>query len=135
MEVVYVKMESTRHKMTLPVELNTENMSVALFEITGRVRPYTPRQIFLCADFIHYSAISSLKQMPVIRKIRLNRFAKDEDVGRINQNYDKMLWLPVNRSPLTEIELYICNEDGQLAPFETCLANCTLVFVPKKDFE
>ena len=86
--------------------------------------------LFLCADFIELSMVGSNKQMPILRKINL---LKDESMGGggiIDPMYNKILWLPMNCSPLKEIQLYISDRHGRFAPLVYCNIDCTLVFIP-----
>ena len=101
-----------------------------LFDIRGKVKPFTNEPLFLCTNFIKLSMVGGYKQMPILHKINL---LKDESVGGggiIDPMYNKILWLPTNRSPLKEIRLYISNTHGRFAPLVDCNIDCTLVFIP-----
>ena len=70
--------------------------------------------------------------MHILRKINL---LKDESMGGggggiIDSMYNKILWLPTNRSPLKEIQLYISDRHRRFAPLVDCNIDCTLVFIP-----
>ena len=78
-----------------------EGKGCALFDIRGKVKPFTNEPLFLCANLVESSMVGSNKQMPILRKINL---LKDESMGGIiDPMYNKILWLPTNRSPLKEI--------------------------------
>ena len=49
-----------------------------LFDIRGKVKPFTNEPLFLCANFIESSMVGSYKQMPILCKINL---LKDESTG------------------------------------------------------
>ena len=44
--------------------------------------------------------------------------------------YNNILWLPTNRSPLKEIQLYVGDRHGRFGPLVDCNIDCTLVFIP-----
>ena len=91
-------------KVTFPIPLDMEKKGCTLFDIRGKVKPFTNEPLFLCANFIKSSMAGSNKQMPILRKINL---LKDELMGGgggiIDPMYNKILWLPTNCSPLKEI--------------------------------
>ena len=132
MNVIYAAMWSANQQMTLPVSLNVEGQGCALFEITGKVSPYTDRPLFLCADFLENSIMGETQQLPVLRRITLIK-DKEGKGATIEQIFSKMLWLPTNRSPVEEIRLYITDERGNPAPFNECSVSCTLVCIPQVD--
>ena len=106
-----------------------EGKGCVLFDIRGKVKPFTNEPLFLCADFVESSMVGSNKQMPILHKINL---LKDETTGGgiIDPMYNKILWLPTNHSPLKEIQLYISDRHGRFAPLVDCNIDCTLVFIP-----
>ena len=116
-------------KVTFPIPLDMEGKGCILFDIRGKVKPFTNKPHFLCADFIKSSMVGSNKQMPILCKINL---LKDESTGGgiIDPIYNKILWLPTNCSPLKEIQLYISDRHGRSAPLVDCNIDCTLVFIP-----
>lgn len=130
MNAIYIKMAQSREVVSLPTTLDVENKSVALFEITGKVSEYTSKALFMCVDFVESSILSTGKQLPIVRRIKISKAGKGQG-GRLDQTFDKMLWLPTNRSPIGEFSVYICDDSGNLAPFESCNLNCTLVCIPK----
>ena len=123
-------MRGITEKVTFPIPLDMERKRCTLFDIRGKVKPFTNEPLFLCTDFIESSMVGSNKQMPILCKINL---LKDESMGGggiIDPMYNKILWLPTNRSPLKEIRLYISNRHGRFAPLVDCNIDCTLVFIP-----
>ena len=122
-------MRGITEKVTFPIPLDMERKGCTLFDIRGKVKPFTNEPLFLCADFIELSMVGSNKQMPILRKINL---LKDELMGGgiIDPMYNKILWLPTNHSPLKEIQLYISDRHGRFAPLVDCNIDCTLVFIP-----
>ena len=96
-------MHGITEKVTFPIPLDMEKKGCALFDIRGKVKPFTNEPLFLCTDFIESSMAGSNKQMPILRKINL---LKDELMGGggiIDPMSNKILWLPTNHSPLKEI--------------------------------
>ena len=95
-------MHGITEKVTFPISLDMERKGCALFDIRGKVKPFTNEPLFLCANFIESSMVGSNKQMPILYKINL---LKDESMGGgiIDPMYNKILWLPTNHSPLKEI--------------------------------
>ena len=94
-------MRSITEKVTFPIPLDMERKGCALFDISGKVKPFTNEPLFLCTDFIKSSMVGSNKQMPILHKINL---LKDESMGGgiIDPMYNKILWLPTNHNPLKE---------------------------------
>ena len=92
-------------KVTFPIPLDMERNECALFDIRGKVKPFTNEPLFLCPDFIESSMVGSNKQMPILHKINL---LKDESMsgGIIDPMYNKILWLPTNCSPLRDSIIY-----------------------------
>ena len=93
---------SITEKVTFPIPLDMEGKGCALFDIKGKVKPFTNEPLFLCADFVRPSMVGSNKQMPILHNINL---LKDESMGGsiIDPMYNKILWLPTNHSTLKEI--------------------------------
>ena len=116
-------------KVTFPIPLDMEGKGCALFDIRGKVKPFTNEPLFLCANFVKPSMVGSNKQMPILHNINL---LKDELMGGgiIDPLYNKILWLPTNCSPLKEIQLYISDRQGKFASLVDCNIDCMLVFVP-----
>ncbi len=131
MNVIYVDMDSSSQSIALPVTLSMEGHGCALFEIRGRVKPYTSVPLYMCVDFIDNSVIGP-KLLPILRRVRLKRIkgnARQE--ATIEHVFSKMLWLPVNRSPLEEIRVYLSDANGQVPSFDQCHLTCTLVNIPR----
>ena len=122
-------MHGITEKVPFPIPLDMERQGCMLFDIRGKVKPFTNEPLFLCANFIELSMVRSNKQMPILCKINL---INDESMGGgiIDLMYNKILWLPTNCSPLKEIPLYISNRHGRFAPLVDCNIDCTLVFIP-----
>ena len=95
-------MHSITAEVTFPIPLDMEGKGCALFNIRGKVKPFTNEPLFLCADFVESSMVGSSKQMPILCNINL---LKDESMGCgiIDPIYNQILWLPTSRSPLKEI--------------------------------
>ena len=123
-------MHGITEKVTFPIPLDMERKGCALFDIRGKVKPFTNEPLFLCADFTESSMVGSNKQMPILHKINLLKDELTGGGGIINPMYNKILWLPTNRSPLKEIRLYIRDRHGRFAPLVDCNIDCTLVLIP-----
>ena len=121
-------MHGITEKVTFSIPLDMEGKGYVLFDIRGKVKPFTNETLFLCADFIELSMVGSNKQMPILCKINL---FKDELTGGgiIDPRYNKNFWLPTNHSPLKEIQLYISDRHERFAPLVDCNIDCTLVFI------
>ena len=65
-------------KVTFPIPLDMERKGCMLFDIRGKVKPFTNEPLFLCTNFIVSSMVRSNKQMPSLHKINL---LKDESMG------------------------------------------------------
>ena len=98
-------MHSITEKVTFAIPLDMEGKGCALFDIRGKVKPFTNEPLFLCADFIKLSMVGSNKQMPILRKINLLK-GELTGGGIIDPMYNKILWLPTNHSPLKEISSF-----------------------------
>ena len=122
-------MRGITEKVTFPIPVNMERKGCALFDIRGKMKPFTNEPLFLCMDFVKPSMVGSNKQMPILRNINL---LKDESMegGIIDPMSNKILWLPTNCSPLKEIQLYISDRHGRFAPLVDRNIDCTLVFIP-----
>ena len=66
-------MRGITEKVTFPIPLDMERKGCTLFDIRGKVKPFSNEP--LCADFIKSSMVGSNKQMPILCKINL---LKDE---------------------------------------------------------
>lgn len=130
MNAIYINMSESREVVSLPTALDLENKTIGLFEISGRVSTYTQKALFMCADFVETSILGSGKQLPILRRIKLSKYAKGS-AGKLDQTFDKILWIPAKRTPVNEFSVYICDDSGNLAPFDKCNLNCTLVCVDK----
>ena len=67
MNCVYVFMCGITEKVTFPIPLDMERKGCALFDIRGKLKPFT-NELFLCANFIESSMVGSNKQMPIYVK-------------------------------------------------------------------
>ena len=129
MNCIYIFLHGITEKVTFAIPLDMRRKVCALFDIRGKVKPFTDGPLSLCINFIELSTVRSNKQMPILCKINL---LKDELMGGgiIDPMYNKILWLPTNHSPLKEIQLYITNRHRRFAPLVDCNIDCTLVFIP-----
>lgn len=121
MEVVYTRMNSSETTINLPRHIYLENMGCALFEMKGQIKPSTD-SLFLCADFIQESSVGS-HILTVLRRLDV-----DEE-GFINKAYDRLLYLPCNGKYISDIKLFITDEQGHIPSFNNCHLDCTLLFI------
>ena len=129
MNAVYVDMNSPNHLVQLPIDISGDQKGCALFEISGRVYPHVDEAMFLCVDFIEESIIGR-KMMPILRRILLHPDPLISGGATIDHTFDKMLWVPCNRSKIKELRVYLSDARGNLPPFVRCHINCTLVIIP-----
>ena len=125
MNCVYVDMRTSSESTPLPATLDVGlNSRCGLFEITGKVFPCPKIPVNLCADFVDVSLVGK-NVFPVLRRIKFTQ-SKDGG-GSIRKMFHPVLWVPIVRSPLDEIRLYITDDEGDLVPFDSCKLTCTLV--------
>ena len=72
-------MQGITEKVTFPIPLDMEGKGCVLFDIRGKVKPFTNEPLFLCANFIKSSMVGSNKQMPILRKINLLKMNRREE--------------------------------------------------------
>ncbi len=130
MNAIYATMTSANQFLALPVQINVGNTGCALFEAVGSVSPPINDPLFICVDFIESSMVGDL-MLPILRRITLE-VQDDGKSAVIDELFNKMLWLPINRSPITEIRVYICDEQGNIPSFKSCHLSCTLVCIPER---
>ena len=123
-------MHGITEKVAFPIPLDMEGKGCTLFDIRGKVKPFTNEPLFLCTNFIESSMVGSNKQMPILHKINLLKDELTGGGGIIDPMYNQILWLPTNHSPLKEIRLHISDRHGRFAPLVDCNIDCTLVFIP-----
>ncbi len=124
-------MDSSSQSIALPVTLFMEGKGCALFELRGRVAPFTSVPLYMCIDSIENSVIGP-KLLPILRRVRLKRIKGNaRQAVTIEHVFSKMLWLPVNRSPVEEIRVYLSDANGQVPSFDECHLTCTLVCIPR----
>ena len=59
MNCVYIFMHNITEKVTFPIPLDMEGKGCVLFDIRGKVKPFTNELLFLCADFIKVSMVGN----------------------------------------------------------------------------
>lgn len=131
MNCLYLSMDSPNQWHSLPETLDMAEYECALFEVSGRVSPLPKQSLFICADFIQSSIVGE-NTIPVLRRVQFTRNGPDGKAGTLRKIFNKMLWLRVSRSPVSEVRLYITDEHGDVPAFESCSLSCTLVCIPHK---
>ena len=56
-------------KVTFRIPTDMEGKGCALFDIRGKVKPFTNELPFLCTDFVNLSMVGSNKQMPILHNM------------------------------------------------------------------
>ena len=54
-------MHGITDKIAFPIPLDMEGKGCALFDIRGKVKPFTNKPLFLCTDFVEPSMVGSNK--------------------------------------------------------------------------
>ena len=126
MNVVYFNLNSGIGWQSIPEKLHLDGCACALYEISGKVSPSPPSPVFICADFIQRSSAGE-KHLPILRRLQFSRGSGQS--GTIRKVFNKMIWIPVTRSPISEMKLHISDEQGDILSFDSCQVNCTLVFL------
>ena len=124
MNAIYINMDSSTFWQSLPSPLEVENMECGILELMAKVSPAPKKEVFLCADFADTSIVGD-NVMPILRRIKFTQM-KDKS-GACKKMFNPVLWVPIVRSPLNEIRLYITDGEGDLFPFDSCMLSCTVV--------
>lgn len=124
MNAIYVNMDSSTYWQSLPTPLEVKNMECGIMELTAKVSPAPKKEVYFCADFADNS-VAGNNVMPILRRLKFTQM-KDKS-GACKKMFNQILWVPIVRTPLNEIRLYITDEEGHLVPFDSCMLTCTLV--------
>ena len=79
--------------------------------------------LYLCSDIVVSSYVHSIK-LPVLRCI------KRKPNGYILNNISRPIWLSLNRPFISNIRLYITNNQGEIISLPNKSLNCTVLFLP-----
>ena len=118
--------------ITLPQRLDIENYGCGLIEVSGQLEPINStlsarENFFLCSDFVQESFIGQIK-LSIIRKIKFSRN------WEANTYFKKIIWVKVEREPISRINLYITDELGNRVSFKGQGLMCTLLLIPNKSY-
>jgi hypothetical protein len=118
--------------ITLAQRLDIENYGCGLIEVSGQLEPTNSTlsardNFFLCSDFVQESFIGQIK-LPIIRKIKFSRN------WEVNTYFKKIIWLKVEREPISRINLYLTDELGNRVSFKGEGLMCTLLLIPNKSY-
>ena len=111
----------------LPVPLEVENYYVGLIEIHGKIDKVISDNCFLCSDICEESIIGE-NQLPILRGIH-----RRQNGMIINDEMYHMIWLKVVRPHISTIQLYICNELGDVISLQKNSLTCTLLFCSSEE--
>jgi hypothetical protein len=151
MDVIYVNTKTGDDTVTLAERIECEGYGIGVAEISGQLTPkqkirnkreeeeegkkevceeniFQTKFFYLCSNISEEVIINNLK-LPILRKIHFNR------EGYVHEIYSKILLLRVEREPISKINLYITDEQGQRISFEGKGLNCTLVLIPPKKYK
>lgn len=122
-------MSHETHKLKLPKKLFLKGYVCGVFEIKATIEPHQNLgNLFLCSNFSKEIIVNELC-LPVLREI--NWFSDNtRNRATCNEKFDKILWHSLDRDEIEEIQIYICNEKGQIPSFDSVQLSCMLVFIP-----
>lgn len=140
METTYQKMKLAHKSTQLARHICLPDMGCALFEIKGKIKPIPPSDLdlFLCTDFVQESSVDNFDEntkeitsrtLTILRRLDFQPLTSHPNYAEINENYQKLLWLPCFKKYLSEIKLFISDEKGNIPSFEFCELTCTLLFI------
>lgn len=126
----YLTLQGGDTTMILAERLDIENYGVGLVEIMGQLKPHESKykdtkSYFLCSDISQNVYVNQIK-LPVLRRITF------DDTWHINMRYEKIIWLRIEREPISKINLYITDEKGSRVSFSGKGLMCTLLLIPRK---
>lgn len=126
MHALYLNTDSDK-VTNLAVPLNLEGYACGLISIRGRINKIVEKDksIFLCCDIIEESSINE-KRLPIIREILRN------SRGIVDEKLENIIWLQVLRPYISNVRLYISDENGEIISFPGQKVYCTLLFIPPK---
>ena len=131
MTAVHLNMSGVDSNVELPITLNLRDKGVALVEANVNLFPPKPgKRYYLCCDFVETSILqgtNSINVYPILRMIRSNQGA---NMDTIRENFQKLIYINCNRADVSNVRLYLIDEDGNLPSFDRCELKCTLLFIP-----
>ena len=142
MNLLYLELQNGDTHIDLPLTLDLKNKGVALMEIAGF---YTPRQsdkhLYLCCDFIQSSVLqggSRINLHPILHHVTFKsgkkRDGSDALTDKIAESYSKLIFLPCNRDDVSDIRLYLVDDQGNSPSFKECHLKCTLLITSQKKY-
>ena len=96
-------MHGITKEVIFPIPLDMEEKGCALFDIRGKVKPFTKEPLFICANFVKHSMVGSNKQMPILHNINL---LKDESMG------GGIIGRMAQKGHMHEDNIFIVNQSG-----------------------
>ena len=129
MEAIFLEMSCETQSFKLPKILRLGGYGCAVLEMKASIEPHLNlADLFLCSNFTKELILGDvcvpvLRQIPLSPDISLNR-------AICNEKFKKMVWIPVTRDNVDEVQLYICNRQGVVPSFQSLHLSCTLLFIP-----
>jgi len=108
---------------TLAEAISSNGQCAAVVEISGKINRKQDsllRPLYLCCDFVENANLHTRK-LPILKQFTTNR------QGYVNSSVGHVIWMKVTRSRLSQVRLYICDDDGETVSFTGRGIYCTLV--------
>lgn len=135
MEQIFTTIKKETHTLKLPTSLCLSGYGCSVFKINGKIKKdqnTEDEEFYLCSNFSKEIIVGEIL-LPVLTEIPWSRSPIEENEIVIDEQFDKVTWIPVTRDHVEEIKLYICNSQGNIPSFESVKLMCKLVFIPHVD--
>ena len=133
---MYLNMNRVDSTVELPISIHLKDKAVALVDVSGDFFPQnTKRNFYLCCDFIEPSILqgsTSTNVYPILRMVHSER-GEDKNklkIDKIRETYGKLIYVGCNRDEVSNIRLYLIDDDGNLPSFDNCQLKCSLLLIP-----
>lgn len=104
--------------------LEVEGYGCGVLDITGKLPQLNSNNVYyLCCNFVEDSFVNKTR-LPVLRQIRVN------SKGGIQSDVGHVIWIPIIRTSLSNVRLYITDEEGKIISVGGRGLNSTLLFIP-----
>lgn len=134
---LYLNLNEVDSTVELPLTLHLKDKGIALVDITSDCSPrYKKKNLYLCCDFIEPSILQgdqTTNVYPILRMLtsKAAKNGKGDPIDKIREIYAKLIFVECNREEVTNIRMYVIDEDGNLPPFTSCQLKCTLLIIPR----
>ena len=103
--------------------LEVEGYGCGVLDITGKLPQLNSNNVYyLCCNFVEDSFVNKTR-LPVLRQIRVN------SKGGIQSDVGHVIWIPIIRTSLSNVRLYITDEEGKIISVGGRGLNSTLLFI------